>query len=277
MRNSKTITEEMESEVEVTLELGPFGNFKWTDANTADLIVWRVSNRNLFTGKRNTALRAFEQFVREKELEGKVAPTWVKKKWENLRQKYKDIKSLSSFGGDSSAAPWKWFAIMDQALSEEIPLTPSILTSPSTAPSTPFTSAVLVSSSAQESPPVKRRREQYWLMALQELERRQEERERREAEREEERERRAAEREDERERRAVEREEEREKQALARERRREQEMTEKQERWERELLAREERREKEYREREERRDKEAAAREDRLFKLLEAFVAKKSD
>lgn len=275
----------MDSEVEVTLELGPCGNFKWTDANTADLIVWRVNNRNLFTGKRNTALRAFEQFVREKELDGKVAPTWVKKKWENLRQKYKDIKSLSLLGGDSSDVPWKWFAIMDQAVGNEVPATPSVLTSPSTA-STPFCFPVLVSSSAQESPPVKRRKEQYWLIALHKLERRQEERERREAEREEERERRAVEREDERERRAMEREderekraveraEEREKQALGRERRREQEMAERQERWERELLAREERREKEYREREERRDKEAAEREDRLFKLLEAFVAKK--
>ncbi|XP_072539029.1 uncharacterized protein [Salminus brasiliensis] len=215
------------------------------------------------------------QFVKEKELEGKVAPAWVKKKWENLRQKYKDIKSLSLLGGgDTSTAPWKWYAIMDQALGDEITVTPSILTSPSSA-STPFGSSVMVSSSAQEAPPIKRRKEQFWLMALHELERRQDERERRQAEREAEKERRATEREEDRERRAVEREEEREKQALGRERRREQELVERQERWERELLAREERREKEYREREERRDREAAAREDRLFKLLEAFVAKK--
>uniref|UniRef100_A0A3B4BV73 Uncharacterized protein n=1 Tax=Pygocentrus nattereri TaxID=42514 RepID=A0A3B4BV73_PYGNA len=233
-----------------------------TDANTADLIVWRVSNSNLFTGKRNTALRAFEQFVKEKDLEGKVTPAWVKKKWENLRQKYKDIKSLSMLGGDPCSSQWKWYSIMDQALSGEITITH-------------FASPVLVSSSGQEAPPIKRRKEQYLLVALQELERRKEERERREAEREDERERRAVDREEERERRAMKREEDREKQSLERERRREQEMLARQERWERELLAREERREKEYREREERRDREAASREDRLFKLLEAFVAKK--
>ncbi|XP_037392333.1 putative uncharacterized protein DDB_G0271982 isoform X2 [Pygocentrus nattereri] len=245
-----------------------------TDANTADLIVWRVSNSNLFTGKRNTALRAFEQFVKEKDLEGKVTPAWVKKKWENLRQKYKDIKSLSMLGGDPCSSQWKWYSIMDQALSGEITITPSILSCPSSA-STHFASPVLVSSSGQEAPPIKRRKEQYLLVALQELERRKEERERREAEREDERERRAVDREEERERRAMKREEDREKQSLERERRREQEMLARQERWERELLAREERREKEYREREERRDREAASREDRLFKLLEAFVAKK--
>ncbi|KAL6456113.1 hypothetical protein MHYP_G00359640 [Metynnis hypsauchen] len=264
----------MESEVEVTLEVGTIGSFKWTDANTADLIVWRVSNSNLFTGKRNTALRAFEQFVKEKDLEGKVMPAWVKKKWENLRQKYKDIKSLSLLGGDPCSSQWKWYAIMDQALSGEITITPSILSCPSSAP-THFGSPVLVSSSGQEAPPIKRRKEQYLLAALQELERRQEERERREAKREDERERRAVDREEERERRAMKREEDREKQSLERERRREQEMLARQERWERELLAREERREKEYREREERRDREAASREDRLFKLLETFVAKK--
>ncbi|XP_076872143.1 uncharacterized protein LOC143522224 [Brachyhypopomus gauderio] len=247
----------MESEVEVTLEVGTIGNFKWTDANTADLIIWRVSNSNLFTGKRNTAMRAFEQFVKEKELEGKVTPAWVKKKWENLRQKYKDIKNLSVVGGETCTAPWKWYAVMDQALSGEISCMPSIssipsVLSPSPHASAAFTSPVLVSSSAQDAPPAKKKKEQYWQAALQELEKQQEERERR----------------------ALERESERERQALERESRRERDLLARQERWEKELLLREERREREYREREERRDKEAAAREDRLFKLLETFVAK---
>ncbi|XP_026860497.2 UBX domain-containing protein 1 isoform X1 [Electrophorus electricus] len=246
----------MQSEVEVTLEVGTIGNFKWTDANTADLIVWRVSNSSLFTGKRNTAMRAFEQFVKEKALEGKVTPAWVKKKWENLRQKYKDIKNLSMVGGEPCAAPWKWYAVMDQALSGEITCTsmttfPTILC-PSPHTSSPFTSTVLVSSSAQDPPPVKRKKDQYLQAALQELEKRQEERERQ----------------------ALEREEERERQALERECRREQELLVRQERWEREYREREERREREYREREERREREASAREDRLFKLLETFVSK---
>lgn len=251
------------------------GVYLGTDANTAELIVWRVSNNSLFTGKKNTALRAFELFVKEKRLDGKVTPAWVKKKWENLRQKYKDIKSLSMMGGDPLVTPWKWYTVMDQALSGELTVAHSLLSNLSNLSNLSSSSSHFpVPSSGQDAPPAKKRKEQYWLAALQELERRQEERERRAAEREEERERRAADREEERERRAAEREEERERQALEREKRREQDLLSRQERWERELQAREERREKEYREREERRDREAAAREDRLFKLLETFMSK---
>ncbi|XP_051561969.1 eukaryotic translation initiation factor 3 subunit A [Myxocyprinus asiaticus] len=247
--------------------------FKWTDANTTDLIVWRVSNNSLFTGKRNAAIKAFELYVKEKQLQGKVTPAWVRKKWENLKQKYKDLKSLSIVGGDTAIATWKWYAIMDGALSSEIPFSPLI---------TP----VHGSSSAQDAPPIKQRKEEDWMKALREMERRQEERERRSAEREderdrraaareEERDRRAAERETERDRRATEREDEREREALEREMRREREMFAREERWEKEMLAREERQEREHREREERREREAAAREERLFKLLETFLANK--
>ncbi|XP_062853726.1 histone-lysine N-methyltransferase, H3 lysine-79 specific [Trichomycterus rosablanca] len=267
-KKSQHNNNKMENGVGLTLEVGTVPNFKWTDANTADLILWRVSNTGLFTGRKNTALRAFELFVKEKRLEGRVTPAWVKKKWENLRQKYKDIKSLSMMGGDPLVAPWKWYAGMDQALSGELSVAHSLLSNMSNSFSVPMPT------SNQDGPPAKKRREQYWLAALQELERRQEERERRAAEREEERERRAADREEERERRASEREEERERQAIEREKRREQELLTRQERWEMELVAREEKREREYREREERRDQEAAGREDRLFKLLETFMSK---
>ncbi|XP_073707745.1 uncharacterized protein [Garra rufa] len=250
------------------------GIFKWTDANTADLIVWRVSNNSLFTGKRNAAIKAFELYVKEKQLVGKVTPAWVRKKWENLKQKYKDLKSLSMVGGGTSTATWKWYAIMDGALSSETPLNHHFIT------------PIQVSSSAQDTPPIKQRKEEDWLTALHDLERRQEERERltterederdrRAAVREEERDRRAAEREAERDRRAVEREEVRERQALEREERREREMFARQERWEKEMLVREERQERDYREREERREREAASREERLFKLLETFMANK--
>ncbi|XP_051752099.1 uncharacterized protein si:ch73-193c12.2 isoform X2 [Ctenopharyngodon idella] len=238
------------------------GVFKWTDANTADLIVWRVSNNRLFTGRRNAAIKAFELYVKEKQLEGKVTPAWVRKKWENLKQKYKDLKSLSMAGGDTTIATWKWYAIMDGALSSEIHLNH-------------FIKPDHLTSFAQDAPPIKQRKEEDWLIALREMERRQEERERQAAEREDERDRRAAAREEERDRRAAEREEMRERQALEREERREREMFAREERWEKEMLAREERQEREYREREERREREAAAREERLFKLLETFLANK--
>ncbi|KAI7807589.1 uncharacterized protein LOC130557062 [Triplophysa rosa] len=249
------------------------GLFKWSDANTADLIIWRISNSGLFTGRRNAAIKAFELYVKEKELEGKVTPAWVRKKWENLKQKYKDLKSLNMVGGDTGITTWKWYAIMDNALSSEITLNS-------------FVTPVHMSSSAQDAPPTKQRKANDWVMALREMDRLHEERERRAAEREDERDRRAAAREDERDRRAAEREAERdrraaereaerERQALEREERRERDMFAREERWEKEMLAREERQEREYREGEERREKEAAAREEKLFKILETFLSNK--
>lgn len=247
--------------------------FKWTDANTADLIVWRVTNNSLFTGRRNAAIKAYELYVKEKQLQGKVAPTWVRKKWENLKQKYKDLKSLRTADGESASATWKWYSVMDGALNSENPITHII---------TP----VRVTIPAPDAPPTKQRKQADWLTALQELEKRQEERERQAAEREDERDRRSAAREDERDRRALEREAERDRRAaereeirerlvLEREERREREMFAREERWEKEMLAREERQERDYREREERREREAAAREERLFKVLETFLANK--
>ncbi|XP_076855185.1 uncharacterized protein LOC143510068 isoform X2 [Brachyhypopomus gauderio] len=98
-------------------ESGEPAIYKWTDEDTRDLIRWRVANAHLFTGKRNAAVRGFEAFVLEKKLPKAISPLYVKKKWENLKQKYKlclreaakllrfadtTITSLIS-GGDESA------------------------------------------------------------------------------------------------------------------------------------------------------------------------------
>lgn len=77
-------------------------------------------------------------------------------------------------GGDTSIVTWKWYAIMDGALSSKTPLSH-------------FITPVQVSSSAQDAPPFKQRKEEDWLTAVREMERRQEERERQASEREDER------------------------------------------------------------------------------------------
>lgn len=66
--------------------------FKWSDEDTERLIKWRIANDALFTGKRNAAIKGYEAFVHENDLLGKVSAAWVKKKWENLKQKYKVSK-----------------------------------------------------------------------------------------------------------------------------------------------------------------------------------------
>ncbi|KAI2644257.1 Potassium-transporting ATPase KdpC subunit [Labeo rohita] len=73
-------------------ESGDAAHFKWTDEHTRLLIQWRVANEALFTGRRNAA-------IKEQKLDGKISAAQVKRKWENLKPKYKAI------GGRQSITP----------------------------------------------------------------------------------------------------------------------------------------------------------------------------
>ncbi|XP_072571997.1 uncharacterized protein [Paramormyrops kingsleyae] len=260
---------------------------RWSDNDTLNLIRWRVANEALFTGKRNSSIKGFEAFVREYNLEGKVAAARVKRKWENLKQKYKDLRNpftgVSTEGGEVTAVSWKWYTEMDEALGGR----------PLVMPPT------LIASDALPSPVLqhKRRRTSDFVLLIKEIEEREEHGERdaeareekrlQEAEdkeerleqerleREERREDEAREREEKRDREAREREERRDKEAREREERRDREAREREERRDREAREREERRDREAREREERRDREAKEREERFLRLME-IIAKKS-
>ncbi|CAL8259432.1 unnamed protein product [Arctogadus glacialis] len=69
------------------------------------------------------------QFIKDKGLGGKISIQQVKRKWENLTAKYKDLrKPQSGVGtedGKATAASWKWYSEMDGILGlETIHLTP---------------------------------------------------------------------------------------------------------------------------------------------------------
>ncbi|CAL8329918.1 unnamed protein product [Gadus morhua 'NCC'] len=86
--------------------------YKWTDVDTAALISWRSTNEGMFTGRRNAAQKGFEEFIKVQGLEGKMEANKIKRKWENLKQKYKELKAprtgVSTEGGETTAASWKW-------------------------------------------------------------------------------------------------------------------------------------------------------------------------
>ncbi|XP_073672963.1 uncharacterized protein [Garra rufa] len=221
--------------------------FKWTDEDTERLITWRIANESLFTGKRNAAIKGFEAFIHEKNLKGKVSATWVKKKWENLKQKYKDLKcpqsGLSTEGGELTAASWKWYGVMDAALGSKPSITPPVLIQSGSQDDAVGSSPSVADPSDDAGRKRKRGSgESELLVYLRELE----------------------EREAKREEQAQQREERREREFEERERRKEEE------RKEREEEAR--RREEEFRARMERRDeemrREAAAREERFLALM---------
>ncbi|CAL8239668.1 unnamed protein product, partial [Gadus morhua 'NCC'] len=60
-----------------------------TDEDTEALVRWRGANDVFFTGRRNASVTGFQTYIKDMELEGKVEALWAKKKWENLKQKYK--------------------------------------------------------------------------------------------------------------------------------------------------------------------------------------------
>ncbi|XP_044193689.1 uncharacterized protein LOC122971204 [Thunnus albacares] len=107
--------------------------YKWTDEDTQRLIKWRARNEDKFTGKRNAAMKGFEMFIQEHGLEGKVKAGWAKKKWENLKQKYKEVKAprtgVNTEGGEATAANWKWFDTMDKVIGRRPSITPPNLIS----------------------------------------------------------------------------------------------------------------------------------------------------
>ncbi|ROL50190.1 hypothetical protein DPX16_14844 [Anabarilius grahami] len=69
-------------------------------------------------------------FISQYGLEG-VTPSWAKKKWENLKQKYKDLKcprtGVSTEDGEHTAASWKWYSLMDEAIGGRPSVTPPVL------------------------------------------------------------------------------------------------------------------------------------------------------
>ncbi|KAF3856833.1 hypothetical protein F7725_017556 [Dissostichus mawsoni] len=65
-------------------------------------------------------------------LQGKVTPLQAKKKWDNLKKKYKDCKypgSGEGVSGKPTAASWPWFVQMDEVLGQRPSIRPPVLIS----------------------------------------------------------------------------------------------------------------------------------------------------
>ncbi|CAL8314211.1 unnamed protein product [Arctogadus glacialis] len=188
-------------------------------------------------------------FLEERGLMGRLTTAFLKKKRENLKQKYKDLKNpptgVSTEGGQTTAASWKWFELMHEAIGDRPSVTPPVLIVTCaqgavvfTAPSTSTPGGVV-----EVLNELKSQDEQEWR-TLQAEEREREER------REAEQVRQAAEREQ--------REERRYRELCERQERCHQEAVAKEERWREEMR----RRDQEAAARDERRDQEAAARDE---------------
>ncbi|KAK6269282.1 hypothetical protein J4Q44_G00394010 [Coregonus suidteri] len=54
-----------------------------------DFVKLRVSNRYMFTGRRNASRLAWRAILKHMGLQGKMTASQAMKKWENLKKRYK--------------------------------------------------------------------------------------------------------------------------------------------------------------------------------------------
>ncbi|XP_078112445.1 uncharacterized protein LOC144521739 [Sander vitreus] len=92
--------------------------YRMTDRDITRMIQLRATNTSIFTGKRNSAMRGWRAIRREMGLQGTMTAWQLKKKWDNLKEKYKVLKNPPA-GMESLTQPssWRWFRLMDEALS----------------------------------------------------------------------------------------------------------------------------------------------------------------
>ncbi|KAK7130466.1 hypothetical protein R3I93_019956 [Phoxinus phoxinus] len=94
---------------------------------TFKFIQLRMERDKAFTGMRNASAQGFEEIIKDLGLQGQLNPQQAKKKWENLKRKYKDL-CLPKTGsgtdeGEVTAASWPFFEAMHEAIGQR----PSVL------------------------------------------------------------------------------------------------------------------------------------------------------
>ncbi|ROJ30471.1 hypothetical protein DPX16_1037 [Anabarilius grahami] len=103
----------------------------WTKEQTEAFIRLRVENKQLFTGGRDTAANGYRLILEKMGLEGRVSHAQAKKKWDNLKTKYKECKcpatGQGTEDGKATAANWPWFALMEEALGQSAAVSPPCL------------------------------------------------------------------------------------------------------------------------------------------------------
>ncbi|XP_024117041.1 uncharacterized protein LOC112138669 isoform X2 [Oryzias melastigma] len=107
--------------------------YKWSKEKTTVFIRLRGENDHLFTGAKYSAAIAWRTILGKMGLQGKISPIQAKKKWDNLKKKYKDCKYPASgegVCGKPSAATWPWFDLMDEVLGQRPSTTPPVLFAP---------------------------------------------------------------------------------------------------------------------------------------------------
>ncbi|CAL8406552.1 unnamed protein product [Arctogadus glacialis] len=104
---------------------------KWTPQETRRLINFRATRDNEFLKSKMIARK--QLFLEEMGMEGKVTRQQASKKWENLKKKYKDLRTPKTGSGTESGevtvATWQYYDLMHKVLGARPAIYPPVLVS----------------------------------------------------------------------------------------------------------------------------------------------------
>ncbi|XP_068452713.1 uncharacterized protein [Clinocottus analis] len=92
-----------------------------TDRDIRLMIQLRAANANIFTGRKNSAMRGWRAIRKEMGIPGALTAQQLKKKWDNLKDKYRALKNPPA-GPETPTSSWRWFSLMDSVLSPVPPI-----------------------------------------------------------------------------------------------------------------------------------------------------------
>ncbi|KAF3705171.1 hypothetical protein EXN66_Car020862 [Channa argus] len=89
--------------------------FKLSLKEVKDFVKLRISNNDLFSGKRNTSIWAWRAILKHMGLQHKMTHSQASKKWENLKKRYKELKNPPD-GTKVFPETWPYFTLMHDAM-----------------------------------------------------------------------------------------------------------------------------------------------------------------
>nr|XP_040017999.1 uncharacterized protein LOC120808847 isoform X2 [Gasterosteus aculeatus aculeatus]XP_040018000.1 uncharacterized protein LOC120808847 isoform X2 [Gasterosteus aculeatus aculeatus] len=90
------------------------------------MIQLRATNADIFTGRKNSALRGWRAIRKEMGIQRVMTAQQLKKKWVNLKHKYRLLKN-PPVGMQMSTSSWRWFQLMDEAMTGRLAGTATVL------------------------------------------------------------------------------------------------------------------------------------------------------
>ncbi|KAL6116752.1 uncharacterized protein ACO6RY_14703 [Pungitius sinensis] len=89
--------------------------YKLSADEVEEFVKLRVSNKYLFSGRKNTSMWAWRAILKHMGLQHKMTHSQASKKWENMKKRYKELKNPLD-GTKGLPGAWPYFHLLDDAM-----------------------------------------------------------------------------------------------------------------------------------------------------------------